>query len=359
MAVGEDLGGRADVAGVERTELRVPRTRLVEPHRVDDLFEELRPPGPERHAPLPVVEPDAHRDELRNAAAERHPRPSMLGHQPAAFGPRQREPVLPHLAFLVHRIEAGIRPRRQFRLKPRLPHVVFAAGIALHLRLPGRTVAGLPFHDQTLAELFHGGHVFAHLREAHERIGRLESLPERPSQQSLMHVVDFERRRIHRHHAEIGLVAGHEPGLQPQRSLRAGRIERLDEEPDALGACFRRECRQPRPVKPVKEVAHMPALGRRRRHLARGLLSRLVAAGMSSGMRACGARSLGGGRLHRCTSPTERNSVRKHGPTPKATVDETPACSVRRPHPLAQLPRWARPRRPWCRSPLETGAFLA
>ena len=251
----------------------------------------------------------------------------MLRHQSAAFGERQREPVLPHLALLVHGIEAGVRPRWQFRLKPRPPHVIFAGGVALHLRLPCRAVAGLAFHDQTLTELFHGGHVFAHFRETDEGIGGLNRLPERPGQQPLMHVVDLERRRIHRHHAEVGLVAGHEPGLQPQGSPWAGRIERRAEEPHALGPCLCRECRQPRPIKPVEEMAHVPALRRRRRNLGAGLLASMMAR-IASGGRRCGtarrigsgnfsrggARSLGGGRLHRCTSPAGRNGFENTGP---------------------------------------------
>ena len=61
-AMREQLLGRRHVADVERPELGVAGTGLVEPHPVDDVLEEFGIPGPQRHAPFPIVEAQAHGD---------------------------------------------------------------------------------------------------------------------------------------------------------------------------------------------------------------------------------------------------------------------------------------------------------
>ena len=56
-----ERGGREADARVERPEERVARARRIEAHLVDELLEHERVVGEERHAPLPVVEPDGAR----------------------------------------------------------------------------------------------------------------------------------------------------------------------------------------------------------------------------------------------------------------------------------------------------------
>ena len=56
----EHLLGRADVARVKRSELGIFGARLVEPHFIDNVFQKFGIAGPERNAPLPVIEADTH-----------------------------------------------------------------------------------------------------------------------------------------------------------------------------------------------------------------------------------------------------------------------------------------------------------
>jgi RNA polymerase-binding transcription factor DksA len=80
--------------------------------------------------------------------------------------------------------------------------------------------------------------------------------------QPLVHVVDLERRGVHRHHTKVGLVAGHEPGLEPRGRQRPGRIERPAEEPHPFRPLRLRQRGQPGPVKPVKKAAAVKAPGK-------------------------------------------------------------------------------------------------
>ena len=55
----QDLVGRSSVADVERTELSVLGTRLIESHLVDDFFQVLRVARPQGDHPFPVIQTDA------------------------------------------------------------------------------------------------------------------------------------------------------------------------------------------------------------------------------------------------------------------------------------------------------------
>src|SRR5207302_1105041 len=54
--------------GIERTELREFRARLVEAHLVNQFLEDERILREQIDAPLPVIEPDRPRDDLRDLA---------------------------------------------------------------------------------------------------------------------------------------------------------------------------------------------------------------------------------------------------------------------------------------------------
>src|SRR5438132_7423188 len=102
----QEVAGRQEITEVEATEEGVLRRTLVEPHRVDDVFQVGGVAGPEGHAPLPVVDPRRGGDELRDPAGEPHAAAAVLAHQLRADLEGERVPVLVPLAHLAHRVEA-------------------------------------------------------------------------------------------------------------------------------------------------------------------------------------------------------------------------------------------------------------
>src|SRR4051794_5065133 len=77
----QELGRRQQVTEIERSEEGVLRRTLVEPHRIDDLFEVRGVPRPERDTPLPVIEAGRGGDDLGDSPSERHATTPVLAHQ--------------------------------------------------------------------------------------------------------------------------------------------------------------------------------------------------------------------------------------------------------------------------------------
>src|SRR6185437_9853480 len=117
----QHLGERADLAYIERPELRVLRARDVEAHFRYDLLEVERIAGKQRHSPLPRVEPDRSGDDLLHTTGVTPSAQSVLVHQPASLRDRERIPVLTHGSALGHRIERHVRHRiGTLRIQPPL-----------------------------------------------------------------------------------------------------------------------------------------------------------------------------------------------------------------------------------------------
>src|SRR5207248_3337007 len=114
----ERRGGEAD-ADVEGSEERVAGAGGIEAHLVDQLLEDEGVVGKERHAPLPVVEPDGARDHLQHLAGILPPDLAMTAHQRGAILGGEVEPVHLLAAPLRHRVEAEIATRRDLREEPR------------------------------------------------------------------------------------------------------------------------------------------------------------------------------------------------------------------------------------------------
>ncbi len=113
------LARRKLYAAPEGAELAKPRAGRVEPHVVDEFFEDKRIVGVEVDAPLIIVEADRTRDHLRDLAMIRAPDFAVLGHQLRSLLERQHEPVIRAITLLVHRIETRIAAARDLRPQTR------------------------------------------------------------------------------------------------------------------------------------------------------------------------------------------------------------------------------------------------
>ena len=94
----------------------------------------------------------------------------MFGHQAAALGKREREPVFADLALLVHWVKAGRRPGGQIGRKPLLAHHGFAVFVGLELGFIRGAIELFAFFDEPLAVLLDGGHVFGNFRDRRKRV---------------------------------------------------------------------------------------------------------------------------------------------------------------------------------------------
>jgi len=74
-----------------------------------------------------------------------------------------------------------------------------------------------------------------------------------------MHRIDPQRVRVHRHDAEVGLVAGDDPRLESRRPAVGRGVERRGELPGPLRAGRRGEAGELRPVERVEGVRDVPA----------------------------------------------------------------------------------------------------
>ena len=104
--------------------------------------------------------------------------------------------------------------------------------------------------------------------------------------------------RVEHHHAEVGLMTRHDPGLHPGGGMRTGRIESHRELSQGLRPRGGGEACQPWPVEGVEKVAAVPA-GAGFDGGLHGGMSGVVAAmrrmaGLNSGL---------GGGLHRWATP--------------------------------------------------------
>src|SRR5437764_8871451 len=90
--------GLREPPDVEVAEIGVLRARLVEAHLRYELLEVHRVLGEERHAPLPLIEPDRARNNLCNSARVAPARETVTVHQLAPLHERQRVPVLARVA---------------------------------------------------------------------------------------------------------------------------------------------------------------------------------------------------------------------------------------------------------------------
>ncbi len=221
----EHVGRRHDVADVERPEFGVAGAGFVEPHGVDDVFEKLWIAGPEGDAPFPIVETGRGRDQLGDFAAEGHAGAAVLGHQAAAFGEGEREPVFAHLAFFVHWIEAGGWPRWQVRREPLLAHHFFAAFVGFEFGFVSGAVALFAFLDEPVAVLLECGDVFGNFGDGGEGISGDDCRAEATGQEAVVDGADFKRVGVEQHEAEVGFVTGDDAGLQAGRGVGAGGVK--------------------------------------------------------------------------------------------------------------------------------------
>src|SRR5580704_3070561 len=114
-----ELGRFAANRKVERAEFRIAGARLVEAHLVDQLLEHQRIVGEEIDAPFPIVEADRTRNDLRDLAGVAAADHAVLAHQVAPLFDIEAIPVVCAVALLVHRVEAEVAARWNFRKKAR------------------------------------------------------------------------------------------------------------------------------------------------------------------------------------------------------------------------------------------------
>src|SRR5262249_1496083 len=114
-----ERSGREADTDVERPEQRESRARRIEAHLVDQLLEDQRVVGEQRHPPLPVVEPDGALDHLHHPTGVATSDLALPAHERAAFRGRQVVPVDLLPAALRHGVEAQVAGRGNRRIQPR------------------------------------------------------------------------------------------------------------------------------------------------------------------------------------------------------------------------------------------------